>query len=184
MLPDGASPSDTASTPEREPDQLVRLIDAVLAGRSSRAKALLFIDQFEELVTTVSDADLQRRFVHMLVSAAESPRIRLVSTVRSDFWHRCIEAQPSIADLLRERGVTVPLAVPGHSALADMIDGPARRAGLKFDDGLVDDLVEATMSRPGGLALLAFALHELYETRGTDGLLSRAAYERLADWRE
>jgi hypothetical protein len=40
------------------------------------------------------------------------------------------------------------------------------------------------MSRPGGLALLAFALHELYETRGTDGLLSRAAYERLADWRE
>jgi hypothetical protein len=113
ILPDSPSPPDTARELESAPDRFVDLMDRALHGRPSRAEALVFVDQFEELVTTVTDADLQSRFVDLLVGASHSPRIRIVGTVRNDFWHRCIEAQPRLADLLRDRGLTVPLAVPG-----------------------------------------------------------------------
>jgi hypothetical protein len=96
----------------------------------------------------------------VLVAASHSSRIRIVATVRNDFWHRCLDAQPRLAELLRDRGQTVPLEVPKHSSLIEMIDRPAQRAGLRFAAGLVDELAEQTVLRPGGLALLAFALHE------------------------
>jgi hypothetical protein len=176
MLPGAALPRDIARELESTPDRIVNLIDRALGGRPSRAEALVFVDQFEELITIVTDIDLQARFVDMLVAASHSSRIRIVATVRNDFWHRCIEAHHRLAELLRERGLTVPLAIPGHAALTEMIDGPAQRAGLRFDGGLIDELVEQTVLRPGGLALLAFALHELYSKRATDGQLSRDVY--------
>lgn len=176
MLPDGSSAADVAQTLHARPDHLVVFIDRALEGRPSRAEALLFVDQFEELVTVVTDADFQRRFVDMLAVAARSPRLRVIGTVRADFYHRCIEAQPVLAELLRDLGATVPLAGPGARALVDMVEGPARRAGLRFDEGLVGELVDQTVSRPGGLALMAFALHELYEARADDGRLTEAAF--------
>ena len=179
MLPGTPSPRDTALALESDPARLATFVDRALDGRSSRGETLLFIDQFEELITTGAGPNTQQRFVEMLTIASRSARVRVVATVRNDFWHRCIEAHPALADLLRERGLTVPLAVPGHSALVEMIEGPAACAGLRFDDGLVGELAEQTVSRPGGLALLAFALHRLYETRTTDGRLTRAVYDRF-----
>lgn len=176
MLPENPAPRDVAQALRDDPDQLPALIERTLEGRPTRAEALMFVDQFEEIVTVVTDDDLRTRFVRALAAVASSARVRVVGTVRADFYHHCLEAQPRLADLLRDHGATVPLTVPGAAALAQMIDGPARRAGLRFDDGLVDAMVDDTVSRPGGLALLAFALHELYEARTGDGGLTEDAY--------
>jgi hypothetical protein len=57
-----------------------------------------------------------------------------------------------------------------------MVRRPAQRAGLDFDPpGLVDELVQQTVSRPGGLALMALALDELYRRR-TGNRLTETAY--------
>jgi hypothetical protein len=178
MLPDAPSAREVAQELDADPSTLVRLVERALAGRDARAEALLFVDQFEEMVTVVAE-ERQARFVEMLAAASQSSRLRIVGTIRADFYHRCIEAQPLLAGLLLDRGAIVPLAVPGYPSLMAMIEGPARRAGLRFEDGLVEQLADQTVSRPGGLALLAFALHELYEARQDDGLLTRAAFDRF-----
>ena len=66
---------------------------------------------------------------------------------------------------------------PGLAALFEMITGPAARAGLDLDEGLPARILEDTGTDPGALALLAFALHELYEARTADGRLTLAAYD-------
>jgi hypothetical protein len=177
LVPGAPSPREVARAIEEDPPHLVTLIESALAGAPPRAETLLFIDQFEELITIVTDDTLQGRFIDALAAAAQSPRVRIVGTVRNDFYHRCVDAHPTLAELLGDRG-TVPLAIPGLAALRAMIDGPAKQAGLRFDEGLVDDLAAHTVSQPGGLALLAFALHELYERR-SNGLLSTAEYDGL-----
>src|SRR5262249_35932048 len=140
-----------------EPERASTLLEEALSGRPSSAEALIFVDQFEELVTVIVDHDRQAGFADLLDRLSRWPRSRIVARVRADFYHRCIEAQPVLAELLRDCGATVPLTVPGASALRAMIEGPAARARLRFDDGLIDELVDHTVTRPGGLALLAFA---------------------------
>jgi Sulfatase-modifying factor enzyme 1 len=157
-------------------NHLQQLIDRALTGKPSWAEALLFIDQFEELFTVMAD-QYRKPFVDMLVAAVQAPRLRIVATLRADFYHRCIEAQPQLADILRQRGASFPLAPPGAFALSEMITGPAGRAGLDFDDGLADQILKDAGTSSGALALLAFALHELYEARSADARLTRAAYE-------
>jgi hypothetical protein len=57
--------------------------------------------------------------------------------------------------------------------------GPAAKAGLEFEEGLVERILEDTGTGSGALALLAFALHQLYESRSGDGRLTHGAYERF-----
>jgi ABC-type glycerol-3-phosphate transport system substrate-binding protein len=58
-----------------------------------------------------------------------------------------------------------------------MITRPAERAGLTFEAGLVERMLDDTGSEPGALALLAFALAELYAAKTADGTLTQVAYD-------
>ncbi len=149
-------------------DALARL---VLDQQSPTAELLLFVDQFEELFTLVAD-EHRRRFVALLAKAAESPHVRTILTVRADFYPQCIDV--GLESLLRAG--SYPLAAPKLRALLEMITGPAALAGLRFEDGLPGRLLEDTGQGPGVLAVLAFALAELY--RRKDGmLLTHAVYD-------
>jgi len=59
-----------------------------------------------------------------------------------------------------------------------IIQGPARLAGVRLDDGLVEAMVNDTGTRDA-LPLLAFTLRRLYERHGGDGRLSVGEYESL-----
>ena len=59
-----------------------------------------------------------------------------------------------------------------------MIERPAERAGLTFDHALVDRVLDDTGDEPGNLALMAFALDELYK-RDEDKRLTHDEYEQL-----
>jgi len=156
----------------RAKGNLGELAQLILEHRSVTAELLLFVDQFEELFTLVA-AEHQRRFVALLAKAAESPRVRTILTLRADFYPQCIDAD---LDRLLRVG-SYPLAAPKLRALLDMITGPAALAGLRFEDDLPERLLEDTGREPGVLALLAFALAELYQARQPDGTLTQAAYE-------
>ena len=102
-------------------------------------------------------------------------RVRTILTVRADFYPQCIDV--GLESLLRAG--SYPLAAPKLRALLEMITGPAALAGLRFEDGLPGQLLEDTGQGPGVLALLAFALAELYRARRPDGTLTKEAYERF-----
>ncbi len=165
------------------PNQLATLSSAVLEKQPSSAKLLLFIDQFEELFTFVEQTH-RGSFIELLDTATILERVCTVVTVRADFYHRCVE-WPRLAKLLRTG--SYPLAVPEVWALREMIMRPAERAGLRFEaqenpttgrtEHLEDRILQDTGIEPGALALMAFALAELYEARTEDGRLTRAAYE-------
>jgi hypothetical protein len=70
------------------------------------------------------------------------------------------------------------LLAPKLGALHEMITRPAERAGLQFEDQLVQRIIDDTGTEPGALALMAFALWQLCETlKGTGSLLTHAAYD-------
>lgn len=120
------------------------------------------------------DAKYLGPFVDLLEQAVKVPRLRIVATLRADFYHYCVE-QSALAELLRAG--TYPLSAPGVGALFEMIDRPAARAGLTFEAGLAQRVVDETGNEPGALPLMAFALSELYEACRADTELTHAAYE-------
>jgi hypothetical protein len=66
-----------------------------------------------------------------------------------------------------------------ETALNQMIARPADRAGLKFEEGLVERILADTGDDPGALALMAYALDELYQRCKDRGVLSLEAYQAL-----
>ncbi|MFC3892947.1 HEAT repeat domain-containing protein [Lentzea rhizosphaerae] len=132
-------------------------------------ETLIFVDQFEELFTTVAP-DHVEPFVALLANPGPA---HVVATVRSDFYHRCLEI-PALAKLL-ETG-QFPLSTPTDT-LVDMITRPAERAGLEFDEGLPGRILDDAGKQPGTLPLLAYTLDELH--RVCPGTLTHSAYERL-----
>src|SRR5262249_31333034 len=149
------------------------LAPLVLKGQPDWAELVLFIDQFEELFTQVSPGH-RDRFIKLLEATAQQKRVRIVATLRADFYAQCVES-PEMAVLLRPG--SYPLAAPGFHAMMQMITRPAELAGLVFEDRLAERILEDTGKEPGALPLMAFALSQLYETRDPDNHLTHAAYD-------
>lgn len=174
LLPDYAmTAGKVAEQLEADPALLVQFAEAALQGRPAWSELLMFVDQFEELFSVVAER-YRGPFIDMLVAAARAPRVRIVATMRAEFSHLCLE-WPKLAAILGT--AFFPLAAPRVSALFDMINGPAARAGLTFEERLAARILDDTGTDSGALALLAFTLNELYETRTPDGLLTQSAYE-------
>ncbi|HET8772251.1 MAG TPA: hypothetical protein VFP80_00605, partial [Thermoanaerobaculia bacterium] len=144
-----------AATLRDEPELLASLLPP---------RSLVFVDQFEELFTTVQPA-LRTPFVDVL------QRVRVIITVRADFYGHCVE-MPTLARLVESS--TFPLAAPGLAALYEMITKPAARAALSFEEGLAQRILDDTGDEPGALALMAYTLDELHRRS-----LTHAAYEEL-----
>src|SRR5262249_41653556 len=159
---------------EVEPDRLTASISDALKNRPPWAAALMLVDQFEELIT-VCAKERRTAFLGLLNVATAGPRLRVILAMRADFYHRLIEEDPGFAGLLRERGASFPLAAPGIGALFEMVAAPAGRAGVEFDPGLVQRVLDDAGRDPGALALVAFALQELFERKTHDGCLTQQA---------
>lgn len=138
------------------------LLDA--AGPPARHLAVV-VDQFEEVDPRAG------RFSDVLRSTADSP-VRVVATLRSEF----------IDDLLQDLDVAVADPVPvrplGRAALRQVIEEPARAAGIAVSEELIARLIDDTGDGEA-LPLLAFTLAELADGVGAGGELSPRRYEAL-----
>jgi hypothetical protein len=172
---DWQRPVDLAKALAADPAVLSSVIQHTLKGCSEWTELLLFMDQFEELFTTVNPS-YRDGFVALLETAAKMDRLRTIATLRADFTHRCIE-QPALARLFNEG--TFMLAAPERSALYEMITRPAAVARLVYEDDLAWRILDDTGTDPGALALLAYTLDELYQVCCRNGRLSHVDYEKL-----
>ena len=137
---------------------------------------LLIVDQFEELFTLASDGD-QRTFldgVMHAVSATDS-RLRVVATLRADFYDRPLAVQP-FGSAVNEATVTIAAMSPGELEAA--VVEPIERVGGRVERALVAELVNAVADQPAALPSLQFALYELAE-RSPDKRLTLSASREL-----
>ena len=137
---------------------------------------LLVVDQFEELFTLASEQD-QRAFLDGVMHAVSAPdsRLRVVATLRADFYDRPLAVQRFGAAV---NDATVTIAAMAPAELEAAIVEPVERVGGRVERALVAELVSAVVNEPAALPSLQFALYELAE-RSPDKQLTLAAYREL-----
>ena len=185
MLSTSASIADELAEQKKLEARLVKepgFVGAVLRGRARREKKsiLLFIDQFEELYTLVSDPAERLAFTASLAAVADDPTspIRLVISIRSDFLDRVPEDPRFMAEL--SQGL-VFLNSPGNDGLREAIVSPAEMAGYRFETpAIVDDMITHLSTTSGALPLLQFAASKLWDARdAANKVLTKAAYDSI-----
>ena len=138
-------------TPGAQPEEVLTTLE-----RGS----VLVVDQLEELFVLCHAAGARARFAAGVCRwAATAP---VVVTLRADHLGEVTEL-PELA--ARVQGGIYLLGAMGEPQLRTAIEGPAGKAGLKLEPGLVDVLVRDVAGEPGALPLLSHALAETYERR-------------------
>jgi len=144
-------------------DLLNRLAcDLRVAADRPEARVLLVVDQAEELLGQ-DESDASHFFLEILratFEAKDSP-LMLLFTLRSDFLGR-FQAHESAGALKFDDLRVGPMPV---ESLVQVIEGPAKLAGVELEVGLSQTLVNDTRTQDA-LPLLAFMLRELYERHG------------------
>ncbi|MGH3833954.1 MAG: TIR domain-containing protein, partial [Pseudonocardiaceae bacterium] len=169
----GCSTSDVRDVLEGGTNGLRRMADDLLsAGPATHQRLLVSIDQAEELFTRTTPDALQR-FAQLLRDAIAGP-VRVVVAMRSEFLDDLREF-PALAGVPIEAYVLAPL---DREMLRDVIDGPAKVARLRLENGLAAVLVADTANGEA-LPLLAFTLRQLADGLPAGGTLSLARYHDL-----
>ncbi|HEX3222955.1 MAG TPA: BTAD domain-containing putative transcriptional regulator [Nocardioides sp.] len=132
-----------------------------LVGLKPRGRQTLVVDQAEEAVTLCADPDERARYVAALAMHVGAGGA-LVLSLRADHLGD-FAPYPQIARVLEEGLYLLgPLSEEG---LRSAIEGPARRAGLRLEPGLVDLLVREVEGEPAALPLLSHVLRETWARR-------------------
>jgi DNA-binding SARP family transcriptional activator/WD40 repeat protein/tRNA A-37 threonylcarbamoyl transferase component Bud32 len=159
---------------ESGPRGLLEVVDAILPEET---ELLLVVDQLEELFTLTESEDDRALLLESLRVATTDPssRLRIVATLRADFYDRPLR-YPRIGQLLGS--TTEVLSALAPEELERAIVRPAERAGLKIDGPLVPQIAADVAEQPGALPLVQYALTELYDRRKV-GRLSLEAYRDI-----
>jgi formylglycine-generating enzyme required for sulfatase activity len=170
-------PSETARTAVEILEQLEEL--RAHSGQQD-ARVVIAIDQFEELLgrsderddATPTEAD---DFLSALAELLklEGSRVLILATLRSDFLGS-LQLHPS--RLESQAGDPILLGPMDVDGFRQVIEGPARRVGLRLETGLSDRLVRDTPSGDA-LPLLAFTLRELWDGRADGAGLTLKQYD-------
>ncbi len=158
-----------------------------LARHPARTRLLLVLDQFEEIFVQSGAADRTAFLTGLGASTDSFAPLGIIVTMRDEFYSTLVREAPAFAIAL-ERGLCNVPPVLSRRELIEIIDGPARQLGLRFEEGLVDRLANDTIrlvpspvegsAASTALSLLEFTLGQLWEGR-RDGFLLHAVYERI-----
>ena len=162
--------------PRFEADErgLLRTISSILP---EDGRALLLVDQFEELFT-MTDPEECARFLEALAAIASDPRsgINILITIRADFFDRPL-SNASIGPLVRDH--TAALTPMDVDELTDAIVLPLASAGVGIEPSTVSRLVsDLRGTSSANLPLLQYAMTQLFE-RHSNGHISAAEYEEI-----
>ncbi|HVE87372.1 MAG TPA: toll/interleukin-1 receptor domain-containing protein, partial [Myxococcales bacterium] len=141
---------------------------------------VLVVDQLEEVFTHAPEAGgltEVEAFAANLRDVVEngSGEVKVIATVRADFFERCLRVEPLRA-LLQDRDVLLgPMTAAG---LRDAIVRPAAAVGAYFESGVVGALMKELKHRVVVLPLLEHALDLLWRARKSVWLTFEA-YEAM-----
>lgn len=157
------------------------VVRAALMARPTKARVVLFIDQFEELFTQADEKE-REQFINLLTTVVtdNTSAVTVLLTLRADFFDRIL-SNSELGKLIKAHGEPVlPMSI---TDLKQAVEKPAANAGLEFEEGLVAELVFETREQAGALPLLQFTLDQLYreciENRSGERQLTWNAYREL-----
>jgi formylglycine-generating enzyme required for sulfatase activity/energy-coupling factor transporter ATP-binding protein EcfA2 len=167
-------------------EHLAHVVGQIMEGELGTTQLVLLVDQWEELYTyrpsepEAAETHRQRvrRFIEMLLEGVRGRALRVILTVRADFWGELLNDAPLAARL--PDAALVHLRALERAALARVIRQPAEQTRLAVPSDLTEVLLDATVGQPGDLPLLEFALQQLWDQRGDgDSRLTLAAYRAI-----
>ncbi len=126
-----------------------------LAGTGGRRPAVVVVDQFEEVFTLCPDEEERRAFIAALCADAGGTALDdgdgsglepatakasalVVLGLRADFYPHALRYPDLVAELQRRQVLVGPMS---EEELRSAITGPARKAGLDIEEGLVELLL-------------------------------------------
>ena len=139
------------------------LHNAISTQTKSGHKLLLVIDQFEELFTLCNKESERQAFItNLLTLAKENSAIKVIITLRADFYANCLRY-----DELRYilKNGQEPLGAMTGQELVTAVLEPAAKGDWKFQAGLVEQMLDDLGQEPGSLPLLSHALLETWKRR-------------------
>lgn len=149
--------------------------DLQMNSNSLNSQVLVSIDQTEELFT-LAGKDERNLFASTLSNALADPSpIRALITIRSDTVG-ILQNMPDFTNIIE----LLPLSPIPIERYRDVIQGPAKIAGIKVEDALVDKAIRDTETEDA-LPLLAFALRRLYDTSDRIRGLTLSGYQEMSD---
>ncbi len=174
-LASGELPGSTAwqpvvVVPDRRP---VDTLSPLTGEDPPSAPVMLVCDQLEQLWAADVAPGERAAFVDTVLGLlADNVVARCVLVVRGDHVGRLAE-QPDVAHHLHGGLVMVPPMT--ETELRQVVEEPAREAGLRVEEDLTDVAVRDVLGRSGALPLLSTALAETWERR-RDSTLTLAGY--------
>lgn len=170
ILPDATNAElrDEYAAVTQSPARLSSLLDR-------RPKpVILVIDQLEELFTLQSPSNAQPANVFGVGLGAVNSRHRLVVSLREDHLDN-LRRLPVMGEKVVGHAGMFKTGALSPRALKRIIEAPAESVGLRFEDGIVNDLVGEVVGEPAALPLLQFTLSKLWERR-TRNIITLEAY--------
>lgn len=134
--------------------------------RQRQSSVLVLVDQLEELFTHDVDVAGRSEFVSVLHSissiTSDGHRVQVLASLRSDFYDAALQI-PELRESLQARQVLVGAMT--RDELREAIAGPAAKASVTIDGGLVHLILRDLASSHGGsghdagaLPMLSYAL--------------------------
>jgi Tol biopolymer transport system component len=148
------------------------VLTRVLEKEPGTDRILLVVDQAEELYTLCRDEAVRQHFIGELLTSTEEDHLSVVLTLCGDFYGQVL-GNRTLADRLQDS--VVNLGPMERLELHRAIEQPAKEVGLKFEDGLVDRILDDVGEEPGNLPLLEFVLEMLWQRR-SHGEMHHQAY--------
>jgi DNA-binding beta-propeller fold protein YncE len=135
---------------------------AQVAAAASAGRAVLVVDQFEELFTQAASKEDDRAFVAALLGVRSDSALSVVIVLRSDFYARCDEYAGLLSAVA---GSQVGVERLSESQLLDVVVQPLVRNGWRIQEGLAATILADVGNEAGALPFLAHALRETWERR-------------------
>ncbi|WP_438000964.1 protein kinase [Sorangium sp. So ce185] len=188
---DAARPARDASAPGgKDREGLIAklraepgFLGAQLRARARRKlkRAVLFVDQFEELYTLARGGERERAaFYACLAGVADDPGspLRVLLTLRSDFLDLVAEAHAATTGLNRGLMLLSPMDREG---LREALLRPLEAMEHRFEPPeLVEEMLDELEHTAGALPLLSFTAAKLWEQRDrARRALTEASYRRM-----
>ena len=152
------------------------IVDELRAKRNSfSAHVLVSIDQAEELFAADPPEETERFLDGLNSILGEDMPVLAVMALRADAMSGLQKAEQLTAGFDQAYLEPMPPA-----RIQQVIDGPARVAGVQVEASLVDRIKQDSAVEDA-LPLVAFALRELYDRSGSSHRLTLKDYEALGD---
>jgi hypothetical protein len=176
--PSNADPAEWAGEQVKlyleRPGHLTHLIASHFASG-----VVLVVNRFEEVFTLCADDGQRQTFVDNLSGLANAGHV-VILTMRTDFEAQ-VARLPDFQKLFEQAVVRVGPLSAGE--LREAVEAPAAMIGLKFEEGVVDNLLNDLLGEPAALPLLQFTLLKLWERRDHNRI-TWEAYRKLGGGRQ